>query len=110
MSLDRLQLFRGIHAQIGFRGADIGMAEPEGDFADVACGLQHDHRAAMAQLMRGYGAAAQRLADLSCFTRMLIQYVFETGPSHRRSLRIDEEFGCADIPSHREPSPQVSGR
>ena len=62
------------------------------------------------QLMWGDGPPAQRRAGLSSFARMLIQYVFETGPSHRRSLRIDEEFGRADITSYREPGPQVSGR
>ena len=50
-----LQLCRRVHAQIDFRGADIGVPEPQGDLSHVMRGLKHDHGATVPQLMRRYG-------------------------------------------------------
>ena len=43
--LYRLELFGRIHTQIDFRGADVGMPEPQRDLSDVMSGLQQDHGA-----------------------------------------------------------------
>ena len=39
-------------AKIDFRGADIGMSEPERDLANVMGSLEHDDGAAVPELMR----------------------------------------------------------
>ena len=51
------QLLARVHAEIDLGRADVGVPEPERHLADVAGGLQHDHRAAVPELVRRDGSA-----------------------------------------------------
>ena len=102
-----LQLCRRVHAQIDFRGADIGMTEPQSDLSNVMRGLKHDHRATVPQLMRRYRAPAQGWTGMGRTADVLVQHIFEAGSCHRPAFGIDEELRCANIPPHGQPSPQI---
>src|SRR5882672_4231604 len=85
------------------------MAEPQGHLADVAGGLKHHHRAAVAKLMGRHGAVHQRGTFGGTGTSMLIENVFEPGPCHRGAFGVDEDLWDASGPAYRQPCPEVGG-
>ncbi len=85
------------------------MAKPQGDFADVAGGLEHHDGVAVPQLMRGDGAPGQLGVIDGSSTRVFVEDVFEPGPGHRSALGVYEEFRDAGGSTHRQPCPQITG-
>ncbi len=106
---DRLQLLRRIELEVDFCGAHVGMAEPQGDFADVAGGLEHHDGTTMPKLMGRDGASGQLGVLGGGGTRVFVEDVFEPSPRHRGAFGIDEEFRNAGGSAYRQPSAQVSG-
>ena len=106
--LDGLELFGRIHPQVHLGGADIGVAKPERDLADVAGSLQHQDRTTVPQKMWRQRAAAQRRASGRSGFCVLFEDVFEAGAGHRHPLCVDEQLRRRRLSAHRKPGAQVA--
>ena len=82
------------------------MAEPQGDFANVAGCLEGMHRAAVAKNVRGDPLARNRWLRTGRGDGMLGEDIFESGPGHRVTGAVEEERGIPTIGASREPSPK----
>ena len=64
----------------------------------------------MPQLVWRHRASHQGRTDFGRSARMLVEHIFEPGPRHGRTLRIDEHFCRTNVATHGQPCPQIGRR
>ena len=106
----RLELFGRVGAQIHLGGLHAGMAEPEGDLADIAGGLQRVHGTAVAQDMRRHPLCCDRGLGLCRGSGMLSQNVFEPRSCHHSTGSVQEQLRVTLRRAHRDPASERSCR
>ena len=68
------------------------MTQPKGDLADIACGLQRVHGAAVPQHMRRHVLVGNRRARAFSHNNMSMEPIGETIPRHRAAIAVQEQF------------------